>query len=235
MKCLHGPPRGGIDRQQQLTHGVNPINEEEVKVEFAFNNGKADFDVCWPSRNDPCTSLTCQVSYLDKDANEKAFYPVLSEAGDILWYLYALSLSLPGGKFHAEKSLNNSEHTSPILISCDLECRDQSSSSLGIAYESYNNHQMLDLKDRLISAMGKLCGSVKKFSRGDQSWEDIFQKRIQRDFDALLITLKQILHFLQVIFRPNISLSLEDAMKCNINKISHRKLKGTIKGDGENR
>ena len=50
---------------------TNPINEEEVKVEFAFNNGKADFDVCWPSRNDPCTSLTCQVSYLDKDANEK--------------------------------------------------------------------------------------------------------------------------------------------------------------------
>ena len=171
----------------------------------------------------------------DKDTNEKALYSVLSEAGDILWYLYALSLSLPGGKFHAEKSLNNSDRTSPILISCDLECRDQRSSSLGVADESYNNHQMLDLKDRLISAMGKLCGSVKKFSRGDQSWEDIFQKRIQRDFDTLLITLKQILHFLQLFFHPKMNLSLEDAMKCNINKISLRKLKGTIKGDGENR
>ena len=45
--------------------------DEELKVEFAFNNGKADFDVCWPSRNDPCTSLTCKVSYLDKGAGEK--------------------------------------------------------------------------------------------------------------------------------------------------------------------
>ena len=46
-------------------------DNEKVKVEFAFNEGKADFDVCWPSRNDPCISLTCKVSYLDKDAGEK--------------------------------------------------------------------------------------------------------------------------------------------------------------------
>ena len=51
---------------------INPIKKnEEVKVEFAFNDGKADFDVCWPSRNDPCISLTCKVSYLDNDAAEK--------------------------------------------------------------------------------------------------------------------------------------------------------------------
>lgn len=171
----------------------------------------------------------------DKDTNEKALYLVLSEAGDILWYLYALSLSLPGGKFYAENNLNNSEHMSPVLISCNLEYRDQSISRIGIIDESYDNQQMLHLKDRLISAMGKLCGSVKKFSRGDQSWEDVFQKRIQHDFDTLLITLKQILHFLQMLFRPKMSLSLEDAMKCNMKKISQRKLKGTIKGDGENR
>ena len=169
----------------------------------------------------------------DKDTLEKALYSVLSEAGDILWYLYALSLSLPGGKFYADKSPNNSEHMSPVLISCNREYRDQSSSR--ITDESYKNQQMLDLKDRLISAMGKLCGSVKKFSRGDQSWEDVFHKRIQRDFDTLLITLKQILHFLEMLFRPKMSLSLEDAMKCNMKKISQRKLKGTIKGDGENR
>ena len=169
----------------------------------------------------------------DKDTNEQALYSVLSEAGDILWYLYALSLSLPGGKFYADKSPNNSEHMSPVLISCNREYRDQSISHY--KDESYNNQQMLHLKDRLISAMGKLCGSVKKFSRGDQSWEDIFQKRIQRDFDTLLITLKEILHFLQLFFHPKMNLSLEDAMKCNINKISLRKLKGTIKGDGENR
>ena len=46
-------------------------DNEEIKAEFAFNEGKADFDVCWPSRNDPCISLTCKVSYLDKDAGEK--------------------------------------------------------------------------------------------------------------------------------------------------------------------
>ena len=51
---------------------INPTKDnEELKVEFAFNEGKADFDVCWPSRNDPCVSLTCKVSYLDKDAGEK--------------------------------------------------------------------------------------------------------------------------------------------------------------------
>ena len=50
---------------------TNPENDEDVKVEFAFNGGKADFDVCWPSRNDPCTSMTCKVSYLDKGAGEK--------------------------------------------------------------------------------------------------------------------------------------------------------------------
>ena len=49
----------------------NPTKDnEELKVEFAFNDGKADYDVCWPSRNDPCNSLTCKVSYLDKDAGE---------------------------------------------------------------------------------------------------------------------------------------------------------------------
>ena len=57
-----------------LTNPVwqRPLQKVEgLKVEFAFNNGKADFDVCWPSRNDPCTSLTCKVSYLDKGAGEK--------------------------------------------------------------------------------------------------------------------------------------------------------------------
>jgi len=51
---------------------INPEKDnEEIEAEFAFNDGKADFDVCWPSRNDPCISLTCKVSYLDKGAGEK--------------------------------------------------------------------------------------------------------------------------------------------------------------------
>ena len=35
-------------------------------VEFAFNGGKADFDVCWNSRADPCMD-TAEVSYLGKE------------------------------------------------------------------------------------------------------------------------------------------------------------------------
>ena len=50
---------------------IHPDSNGEVECEFAFNKGKADFDVCWPSRNDPCTSTTCKVSYLDKGAAEK--------------------------------------------------------------------------------------------------------------------------------------------------------------------
>ena len=62
---------------------TNPQNDEEVNVEFAFNGGKADFDVCWPSRNDPCTSTTCKVSYLDKDAGEKRDVNAASDNDDI--------------------------------------------------------------------------------------------------------------------------------------------------------
>ena len=32
--------------------------EETVMAENAFNNGKADIDVCWNSRGDPCTATT---------------------------------------------------------------------------------------------------------------------------------------------------------------------------------
>ncbi len=49
---------------------IHPDSNGEVECEFAFNKGNADFDVCWPSRNDPCTSTTCKVSYLDKGAAE---------------------------------------------------------------------------------------------------------------------------------------------------------------------
>ena len=30
-------------------------DEEIIEVEKAFNDGKADIDVCWNSRSDPCT------------------------------------------------------------------------------------------------------------------------------------------------------------------------------------
>jgi len=48
----------------QWTH---PKHIDSQEVEFSFNNGKADFDVCWNSRADPCTD-TATVSYLGKEA-----------------------------------------------------------------------------------------------------------------------------------------------------------------------
>ena len=44
-----------------------PANQTDSKVvEFAFNDGKADIDVCWNSRVDPITT-TANVSYLGKE------------------------------------------------------------------------------------------------------------------------------------------------------------------------
>ena len=43
---------------------------EKIDIEFAFNDGKADMDICWNSRADPCTDKA-QVSYLGKEAVRK--------------------------------------------------------------------------------------------------------------------------------------------------------------------
>ena len=39
---------------------------EQIEKEFSMNGGLADLDVCWNSRNDPCSSTT-KVSYLGKE------------------------------------------------------------------------------------------------------------------------------------------------------------------------
>jgi len=75
----------------------------------------------------------------------------------------------------------------------------------------------------VLSACGKLCGSVKKWSRGDQSW-DIFQPRIQKGVSDLLQ--------LVVLMSP---VPLEEAMKKNIEKIRERRARGVVKGDGNHR
>ena len=79
--------------------------------------------------------------------------------------------------------------------------------------------------------MGKLCGSIKKFSPGDKHWAD-FHERIQRKVDNLLFILANNLFCLSKNFNDK-NLSLENAMRCNIQKIAQRMSKGTIKGDGE--
>ena len=98
---------------------------------------------------------------------------------------------------------------------------------------SFDKQNVIDLKDELCSDMGKLCGSIKKFSRGDQPW-NIFQIRIQQDIDRFLKHLVVLLHKLGTFINGQ-EIKLEHAMRCNIVKIRERKLKGTIKGDGENR
>ena len=55
----------------KASFGKYSQGNEELKAEFALDDGEADFDVCWPLRMDPRIDFTCKVSYLDKDALEK--------------------------------------------------------------------------------------------------------------------------------------------------------------------
>ena len=154
---------------------------------------------------------------------------MISEAGDILWYLYALSLSLPGGKFSSTETKFYGKDGNPKPISFVFDSTTQANSNT----KSVDAHQLYELKDQLCSAMGKLCGSVKKFSRGDKSWE-IFQARIQKDIYILLQILHDILYLLPKFFNSPM-ITFESTMKYNIQKIALRKSEGKIKGDGENR
>ena len=43
---------------------------EELEVEHLFNNGKADIDVCWNSRGDPCKMVT---KWANSGANRNLF------------------------------------------------------------------------------------------------------------------------------------------------------------------
>jgi len=116
---------------------------------------------------------------------------IVSEVGDVCWYLYALCNSLTG----ITPIPSTSEDTSA------LEADSRS----------------------ILSACGKLCGSIKKWSRGDKSW-DIFQPRIQKEVSDLL----------QLVVLIS-SVPLEVAMKKNIEKIRERRVRGVVKGDGNNR
>ena len=70
---------------------------------------------------------------------------------------------------------------------------------------------------------GKLAGSVKKWNRGDQSWQN-FRPRIQKNVSDLLGLLSQI--------SP---VPLEVAMKKNIEKILSRRERKVVLGDGSER
>ena len=117
---------------------------------------------------------------LQKDSGDL----IISEVGDVCWYVFALCDSL--------------EDISPVP-----------SSTLETA----------ELSD-LFQSCGKLCGSVKKWSRGDKEWS-VFQEKIQKNVSDLLAVLESI--------SP---CTLSEGMQNNIAKINKRKAAGTIKGDG---
>jgi len=117
---------------------------------------------------------------------------VISEVGDVCWYIYGLANSL--------------EDIFPVGVQASSE------------------ETMPSTTDMLL-ASGKLCGSIKKWSRGDQGWEE-FKKRIQGQVSLVMNLL---------VRRVGPYCSLEEAMKGNIVKILSRRAKGTVKGDGNNR
>ena len=179
-------------------------------------------------------------SKFDQNGNDKydqdAYRLVISESGDLLWYLYALSLALPGGKLSTLNVTVSEKDQIPGPISCfydENEAKFLRIQTIENSIFCSDVEELRDLKDRLLSAMGKLCGSVKKFSRGDKVWA-IFQVRIQQDIDILIWTLVKILLILPKCLRAP-EITLQTAMRYNIKKINSRMSKGAISGDGENR
>ena len=118
---------------------------------------------------------------------------VVSEVGDVCWYIYGLCNSLSG--------------IVPAVSSTSPPGSNASDSEAA----------------RVLALCGKLAGSVKKWNRGDQSWEN-FQPRIQKNVSDLLGLLSQV--------SP---VPLELAMKKNIEKIKSRRERKVVLGDGSGR
>ena len=56
-----------------------------------------------------------------------------------------------------------------------------------------------DIDEDLLSVIGSLCGSIKKWSRGDQDWEK-FQPRLQLNVSrvlAVIIKLREVSYLVQ--------------------------------------
>ena len=117
----------------------------------------------------------------------------MSEVGDVCWYIYGLCNSL--------------SDIVPAVSSTSPPGSNASDSEAA----------------RVLFLCGKLAGSVKKWNRGDQSWEN-FQPRIQKNVSDLLGLLIQI--------SP---VPLELAMKKNIEKIKSRRERKVVLGDGSGR
>ena len=116
---------------------------------------------------------------------------VVSEVGDLCWYIYGLCNSLPD--------------LSPAVSSVSPPDPDTPEAA------------------QVLFLCGKLAGSVKKWNRGDQSWDN-FRPRIQKNVSDLLGLLSQL--------SP---VPLEVAMKKNIEKILSRRERKVVLGDGSER
>lgn len=119
---------------------------------------------------------------------------VLSEVGDCLWYLWAVCNSLAD----VHPVLSDEAKVGGLVEAAGLEAL-------------------------LLARCGALCSAVKKWSRGDQSWE-VFQPRLQAGVTALLDLL--------AVLSPA---PLELAMRGNIEKIRSRRERGVVRGDGNTR
>ena len=120
---------------------------------------------------------------------------VVSEVGDVCWYIYGLCNSLTD-----IVPAPSSPSPAPATPGSDRTEAGQ-----------------------VLFLCGKLAGSVKKWNRGDQSWDN-FQPRIQKNVSDLLGLLCQI--------SP---VPLELAMKKNIEKIHSRRERKVVRGDGSER
>lgn len=119
---------------------------------------------------------------------------VIAEMGDVLWYVFALCNTLQDVHPVTKKEADFLVNNNP---SCSSPC------------------------SILLSTVGSLCGSLKKWSRGDKTWEE-FQPRIQNQVSSLMSVLSSLC-------------SLKAAMESNIAKIQGRRDRGTLRGDGSNR
>ena len=132
---------------------------------------------------------------------------IVSEVGDVLWYLYGLCQSLP------DKIVPETENVD------DEEADDDH----GGVDDEGDDGVVLVPAEQLLGVCGALCGSIKKWSRGDKSWE-MFQSRVQQ----------QVSDVVRVVM--NLSpVTLEEAMRQNIVKIRDRRQRGVVRGDGDNR
>lgn len=78
----------------------------------------------------------------------------------------------------------------------------------------------------LAEEIGEVQGKFKKFIRGDKTYEEL-QLQVYDELGDVLWYLSDV--------ASNLGLNLSDIAKNNIEKLTDRKLRGKIKGDGDHR